>query len=61
MQGSLGELEKFFLSWNIVDLQKHFNARERLITFQDSRLQKNVKLIKDFGLLFTHSLILYRL
>jgi hypothetical protein len=50
------------VSWKLFlggDLEDHLNVGENLIRFQDVTLQKNIKLIRDFGLLFTHSLMLW--
>jgi hypothetical protein len=38
-------------------LEEPFNVGENLTRSQDARLHKNIKLIRDFGLLFTHSLM----
>jgi hypothetical protein len=43
---------KFF--W-VGDLEEPFNVGENLTRSQDVGLQKNIKLIRDFGLLLTHS------
>ncbi len=40
-----------------MDWQKPFNVHDRLIRFQDSRLQQKVKLLKDSRLLLKHSLV----
>ncbi len=36
-------------------MEEPFNVGEKLIKFQDVGLHKNIKLIRDFGLLLTHS------
>jgi hypothetical protein len=43
------------------DLEEPFNVGEKLTRSQDAGLHKNIKLVRDFGLLLMHSLTLCRL